>query len=418
MNTTSSQTSSPLPSFTVFGSMAIVIGIVIGVGIFRLPPLIAMNSTGELQFILFWVVGGFISLMGALCYAELSSAMPNAGGEYYFLRKAYGPGTGFLLSWGRMTVIQTGSLAIIAFILGDFATIILDLGSYSASIYAASAIILLTALNILGTLHSSRVQSVLALLIVVTLTAVIAGGLFARGSDIHGLTLHLSQAPVFSGGISGLAMIFVLLTFGGWSEAAYITGEMRNVRKTVVRALVFGILIITALYVLVNLAYLRVLGFEGLKASETVGHDLAEIIFGPFGSILVVAIVLIAALSTANATIITGARTNYAIGRDFRMFRFMGAWNEARNTPVVALLVQGAIALLLVGIGARSKQAIQTMVDFTAPVFWFFIVLTTVSIFIFRYRDKESSGGYRVPLFPAPPVLFLLAGCYMLYNSV
>jgi basic amino acid/polyamine antiporter, APA family len=413
-----SQPSSPLPSFTVFSSMAIVIGIVVGVGIFRLPPLIAMNSTGEVQFILFWVAGGFISLMGALCYAELSSSMPNAGGEYYFLRKAFGPGTGFLLSWGRMTVIQTGSLAIIVFILGDFATLILDLGSYSASIYAAAAVILLTGLNLIGTLHSRRVQSVLSSLIVVTLVVIILGGLFARGSDIHGLALQFSQSPVFSGGVSGMAMIFVLLTFGGWSEAAYITGEMKNVKRTIVRSLVFGIVIITTLYVLVNLAYLRVIGFEGLKNSETVGFDLAERVFGPGGAMLVVVIILIAALSTANATIITGARTNYAIGRDFRLFRFMGSWNEARNTPVSALLVQGVIALLLVGIGAWSKQAIETMVDFTAPVFWFFIVLTTLSIFIFRHRRKGTSDGYNVPLYPLPPLLFLAASCYMLYNSV
>ncbi len=398
--------------------MAVVIGIVVGIGIFRLPPIIALNSSCELQFLLFWVAGGFISLMGALCYAELSSSMPNAGGEYHFLKKGFGDATGFFLSWGRMTVIQVGSIALIAFILGDYATVILDLGKYSASIYAAAMVLILTALNITGTRHSSRTQNILTSVILLALvTTIIAGFIFTPGETSR-LTLLEKDTPVFSSGAAGLAMIFVLLTYGGWSEAAYLTEELHNARKSIVRVLFFGIVTITTLYLLVNISYIHVLGFDGLRESETVAYDFTERIFGPVSSLVVVVLVVVSALSTANATIITGARTNYALGRDLRLLGFMGKWNARRNTPVNALLVQGFMSLFLVGIGAWSQQAIETIVDYTAPVFWVFILLTTLCLFIFRFRNTVSASAYRIPFYPIPPLLFLFACAYMLYSSL
>ncbi len=399
--------------------MAVIIGIVVGIGIFRLPPIVAANSAGEFQFIFFWVAGGFISLMGALCYAELSSAMPDAGGEYHFLRKAFGPATGFFLSWGRMTVIQTGSLALVAFILGDYASVILDLGRYSPAIYAAITVIVLTGLNILGTVHSRRTQNILASVIVLTLVTIsVSGFIISPGEGFSAINTGNNGGPVFSGGAPGLAMIFVLLTYGGWSEAAYLTGELHNVKRNIVRSLISGIVIITFLYVTVNLIYLYVLGLETLRESDTVGYLLTERIFGPGGSIIVILVVIIAALSTANATIITGARTNYALGRDFRLLRFMGKWNNKSNSPVNALVFQGSIALILVIAGAWSQQAVTTMVDYTAPVFWVFILLTTLSLFVFRYRKIYDGGSYRVPLYPLPPLLFLAASGYMLFSSL
>lgn len=408
----------PTASFTTLSSIAVVVGIVVGIGIFRLPPIIASNSSGELQFLLFWIAGGFISLMGALCYAELASSMPNAGGEYHFLRKAFGPPTGFFLSWGRMTVIQAGSVALIAFILGDFATAALSLGKYSPSIYAAATVIFLTVLNILGTRHSCRTQNILASVVVLTLVTVIIAGFIVTPADVSGLTLANQDAHVFSGGSAGLAMIFVLLTYGGWSEAAYLTGELRNVRRSIVRVLVVGIAVITTLYLLVNLTYIYVLGFDGLKASQTAGFDLTEQIFGPGGSMIIVLIIIVSALSTANATIITGARTNYALGRDYKLLGFMGQWNQARNSPVNALVVQGVISLVLVGIGAWSQKTIETIVEYTAPVFWVFILLTTLCLFVFRLRNQVPASAYKTPLYPLPPLLFLFACAYMLYSSL
>ncbi|MEX0771090.1 MAG: APC family permease [Balneolaceae bacterium] len=411
----------PLPAFTTLSSIAVVVGIVVGIGIFRLPPIVAGHSANEFQFISFWVAGGFISLMGALCYAELASSKPDAGGEYHFLSHAFGSTVGFLFSWGRMTVIQTGSIALIAFILGDYATLIADLGPYSSAIYATLTIVCLTGLNLLGTHHSRRLQNLFTSLIVLLLILLSVSGLIAVPPDSLPELSNAnsdSNGGLFTGGSAGLAMIFVLLTYGGWNEAAYLSGELQDVKRNMVKVLVFGICLITGLYVLVNSTYLYVLGLEALQNSETVGSDMTDQIFGTEGSLLVAFIVIATALSTANATIITGARTNYALGRDFSLLKFLGQWNQENNTPTNALLVQGVIALLLVGLGVWSKAAVSTMVDYTAPVFWFFLLLTTVTLFIFRFRHGPEELPYRVPFYPLTPILFLATCAYMLYSSL
>jgi len=415
----SSTGNKPLPSFTSLSSLAVVIGIVVGVGIFRLPPIVAGNSANELQFISFWIAGGVISLLGALCYAELASSKPDAGGEYYFLREAYGSPIGFLLSWGRMTVIQTGSIALIAFVLGDYASLIADLGPHSSSIYAAFTVILLTGLNLMGTRHSGKSQTVFTSAIVVILVFIAVSGLVtSTPAEMMNVSGEDGGGSLFARGAAGSAMIFVLLTYGGWNEAAYLSGELINVQRNIIKIMVVGIGLITTLYLLVNVAYLHVLGLESLKNSETVGAAITGELFGPAGSLVVSLIVIMAALSTANATIITGARTNYALGRDFRLFSYMGRWNTSRNTPANALVVQGIIALLLVGLGAWSKESVSTMVDYTAPIFWFFLLLTTLSLFIFRFRQNTGHIPYKVPLYPVTPLLFLIVCLYMFYSSL
>lgn len=411
----------PLPAFTTLSSIAVVVGIVVGIGIFRLPPIVASHSANEFQFISFWVAGGFISLMGALCYAELASSKPNTGGEYHFLSQGFGSTVGFLFSWGRMTVIQTGTIALIAFILGDYATLIADLGPYSTAKYATLAIVCLTGLNVMGTRHSRRGQNLFTSLIVLLLILLSLSGLITVPTDSLPELSNIdadSTGGLFTGGSAGLAMIFVLLTYGGWNEAAYLSGELQDVKRNMVRVLVFGICLITGLYVLVNFTYLHVLGLEALQNSQTVGSDLTDQIFGTEGSLLVALIVIATALSTANATIITGARTNYALGRDFTLLRFLGQWNQENNTPVNALIVQGVIALMLVGLGMWSKETVSTMVDYTAPVFWFFLLLTTVTLFIFRFRHGSDELPFRVPFYPLTPILFLAACTYMLYSSL
>jgi len=417
--TQGNQKGSKRGGFTIAGTTAVIIGIVVGTGIFRLPPLVAANAAGESQFLLFWVAGGFVSLMGALCYAELSSTLPDAGGEYHFLRKAFGPAAGFFFSWGRMTVIQTGSIAIVAYILGDYMTGVYNLGPYSSSLYAAFTVIALTGINITGTLYSQRTQNILVLLI----TAGIL--LLSVAALVHPETTGYLPAPfsgsgggILTGGTPGMAMIFVLLTFGGWNEAAYLTGEMHNVRKNIVKSLVTGIAVITILYLIINMAYLKVLGFERLQQSDTVGYALAEALFGRRGATLIVAVIIVSALSTANATIITGARTNYAMGRDYPLFGRMGRWSHIRSAPVAALIVQGTITLALIIAGAWAKQGITAMVDYTAPVFWGFFFLTTLSLFIIRKKYPEKVGGFKTPLYPLPPLIFLITCGYMLYSSL
>lgn len=404
-----SEGSGPRQIFGIGGVVAVVVGVVVGTGIFRLPTIVAEHSASGWDYVLFWIAGGFISILGALCYAELASNHPDAGGEYHFLSRAFGRLVGFVFAWGRMTVIQTGSIALIAFILGDYASELLDLGAHGSSIYAGVTIAGLTGLNMLGTAPSRTVQSIVTGLIVLILITLGILGIVLVAPESAGGSADGSSSP-------GAAMIFVLLTYGGWNEGVYLSAEQKDVETKMSWALVLGLLCVTALYVVVNVAYLRVLGLEGLRTSKTIGVDLTNRIFGSASSQLMAGFVVIAALSTLNASILTGARTNYALGRDFELFRILGYWSADRNTPLNALLVQGVIALFLVGLGSVTQEAVSTMVDYTAPVFWFFILLTTASMFVFR--REEAVHAYEVPLYPVTPILFILVSGYMLYSSI
>jgi amino acid transporter len=397
----------------VFDAVAMIVGIVIGVGIFKAPAIVAGNVSGETAFIALWAIGGLISLVGALCYAELGSSHPNAGGEYYFLSKAYGSWLGFLFAWARMTVIQTGAIAAIAFVFGDYASTLLPLGTKSSAIYAALAVIAITALNVAGTSQSKWVQNALTIALAAAILGVVVGGLTAAPA-----APAAAAAPAQGGSwFSGLALIFVLLTYGGWNEAAYLTAEMRDTRRNIVRALVIGIAVITVLYLLLNLAYLRALGLSGMQASNAVASDLMKASWGEGGAWLLGIVVVSAALSTLNATVFTGARTNYALGRDFIIFRALGRWNEGASAPVNALLLQGAISLALVGLASFTPDGFQTMVGYTAPAFWLFFLLTGISLFLLRRQTPANADPFRVPLYPVTPLLFAAACAWMLYSS-
>lgn len=402
----------PRPTLTVLDAVAMIVGIVIGAGIFKAPSIVAGNVSSEQIFILLWVAGGVISLVGALCYAELGSAFPNTGGEYYFLNRAFGGSIAFLFAWARMSVVQTGAIAAIAFVFGDYATQLLSLGPRSPVIYAMLAVAGITVLNIAGTRESKRLQTVLTIALTCVMIAAIVAGL-SSGATPAAAAPAPSSGPMFS----QLALIFILLTYGGWNEAAYLTAEIRDGRRNIVRALVLGILVVTVLYVLLNYAYLNVLGLHGMKASKAVAADLMKATLGDGGAIALSLTVMAAALSTLNATVFTGARTNYALGRDYPVFRVLGVWKERSNAPVNALLLQGAVALVLVLLASFTPDGFETMVAYTAPAFWLFFLLTGVSLFVLRRQQPLSESPFRVPVYPLTPALFIAMCAFMLWSS-
>jgi len=404
----------PVPTLVSRDAIGMIVGIVVGAGIFRTPSLVAANAVSETSFLLLWVAGGAISLVGALCYAELTSTYPHTGGDYHYLTRAYGKPLAFLFAWSRVSVIQTGSLALLAFVFGDYASQLLRLGEYSPSIYAAFVVVTLTALNIAGVQHGTRAQNLLTVVEVCSLLLVIVGGLILIDSPVTAASSPVVQG---SGGSIGLAMVFVLLTYGGWNEAAYISAEM-NGRRDVARALLLGIGIITALYLLVNWAYLRALGLSGMAGSQAVAADLMQRSLGNWGAQFVSVLVAVSALTSANATVFTGARTNYAVGRDFRLFEFLGRWRKHQNTPTNSLLVQGVIALALVLIGTLTRKGFATMVDYTAPVFWFFFFMVGLSVIVLRIKDPHIKRPFRAPFGSILPLAFCASCLYMLQASI
>jgi amino acid transporter len=385
------------------------VGMILGALIFKAPSTVAGATSSTAMFLFAWLLGGLASLCGALVYAELASRHPETGGEYAFLRGGWGAGVAFVFGWARMTVIQTGAIAAVGFVFGDYASEILRLGSHSSAIWCALAVVVLTALNLAGTLQAKGTQKametvLIAGLVLFSLAAIAIGG---------------TPKPASGGGsfgAFGFAMIFVLLAYGGWNEAAYLAGEVRDGRRSMTRILVWGVIAVTALYLLVNVAYLAVLGLGGVRESKAVAADVMRVIAGERGAVVVALMVCVSVITTMNAAIFTGARTTYALGRDFPRLARLGSWRESGSTPANALLLQGAITLALVAAGAVTPDGFQAMVAYTAPVFWTFFLLTGLTIFVLRRR--QGPAPFQTPLYPVVPFAFSVMCLYMLYSSI
>ena len=399
------------------GAVAIIVGIVIGAGIFKTPSMVA-GITGDVGWALtIWVAGALISLMGALCYAELATTYPHAGGDYHFLTRAYGKNVSFLYGWAKAMVINTGSIALLAFVFGDYMTKVLPLGANSTIYWAALIVIALTLINLIGIHASAGIQTLLTILEVFGLVAIIVAGFGMFGHPLPAV----DNPPIFSSnpplGMLGLGMVFVLLTFGGWNESAYISAELKGTSKTIVTVIVASLLVITLVYLLVNLALINGLGLKALASSKAAPADLLGLAFGPLGEKLLGLFVAIAALTSINATMIVGARTNYAMGEDWQGLSKMGRWESSRGSPSFAYLVQGVISLALVGFGALQSDGFEAMVEFTAPVFWIFLFLVGLGLFILRYKD-QSVRPFKVPLYPITPLIFCASCGYLAYSSI
>jgi amino acid transporter len=406
--------SKPKETLSIFDAVAIIVGMVVGVGIFKTPAIVASSSDSEGMLILFWLLGGVASFIGALCYAELTSTFPHAGGDYHFLRKSFGGTPSFLYAWARMAVIQTGSIAMVAFLIGDYASEIFRFGPYSTSLYAAFTIVLLTLVNVAGIQQGKWTQKTLIVAIIAGLFIVTIIGLFVTETQALEQTGNIVPGKV----ALGTAMIFVLLTYGGWNEAAFLSAEVKSSRRNMVRVLIYSIGTVTAIYLLINLALLKSLGLSGMASSNAVMADLMHGVFGAKGSRFISLLILLAAFSTINASIITGARTSYALGQNYPLLGFLGRWQGNRNTPVNALLLQGGIALLLVALGTGTHDGFVMMVEYTAPVFWFFFLMVGISIFVLRRKHPEIERTFSVPLYPLTPLLFCATCLFMLYSSL
>ncbi len=401
-------------TLSVFDAVTILVGLVVGIGIFRTPSIVASSVSSEWMFMLVWVVGGAVTLVGALCYAELSAAHPDTGGEYHFLSHAYGRPVAMLFGWARCTVIQTGAIAAVAFLLGDYLAQLLPLGPHGPALYAALAVIVLTAVNAVGTAEGKNLQIVVTFLQLAIIAAIIVFGLIGPAAPANHSTLAVPPGTA----ALGVAMIFVLLTYGGWNEAAYLSGELRDAPRNIVRVLTIGTLVLVTFYVLTNLALLSVLGLDGLRASDAVAADMMRAAAGPSAELIVTLAVVVAAISTLNATLFTGARVFHAMGRDIAALRWLGVWSERGRTPANGQLVQGAIALGLIAVGAFTRDGFKAMVDYTAPVFWAFLLMVGASLFVLRWRHPQRALPYRVPWYPLTPTVFCLTCGYMLYASL
>lgn len=414
----SARDGAPKPVLSRFDGVMIIVGVIIGGGIFTFPPLVA-GITGSVEWMYgLWIAGALLALAGALCYAELATTFPSAGGDYHFLTKAYGKDVSFFFAWARVLVITTGSIALLAFVFGDYMSRVLSLGTHSSTIYAVLVVAALTAVNILGLKESARTQNVMSsLLVLCMLTVIISGFIAPADTSAAAVQPHTPAATPPMAAIA-TALLFVLFTFGGWNDAAYISSEVKGGNRAIVSVLVIAIGVVTLIYLLFVTAVLTGLGFDGLKATKAVGADVAQRALGTFGEKFVGAVVALAALTSINATLIVTARINYSLGNDWPVFRFMSHWSAERDAPVAAYLVTSVIAIALVLLAAANKSGVAFMVDYTASVFWFFILLTAVALFVLRFKYPHVPRPFKVPLYPILPMIFIGTCIFLLYRSL
>ena len=422
------------PHLSLWDTVSIIVGIVIGAGIYETAPYILQNVSSPGAALAVWAVGGVLSLVGALCYAELATAYPRSGGDYTYLSRAYGPWAGFLFGWSQLAVLMTGSIGMMAYIFADYAATIWDFGGESKFFYAAGAVVLLTLANIVGLLVGKRTQNVLTALKVLGLGAIFVAAFFGDTSGAATTT-----AATASGGSFGLAMILVLYTYGGWNDAALVSSEVENVKRNIPRALILGTLSVAAIYLLINVAYLTALGFEGARQSKAIAAEVLGRPLGSVGAKAMAALVMVSALGAVNGMIYTGSRIYTTVGEDYRALKWLAFWDPRKRTPIRSLIAQMLIALALMWlVGTSAGRSLvsslfvafggstvkwsghggfDTLLQCTSPVFWLFFGMTALAVIVLRFRDAHVPRPFKVPLYPVLPLVFCAMCGYMLYSA-
>jgi APA family basic amino acid/polyamine antiporter len=398
----------PQKELSLFDSTCIIVGIIIGAGIYETAPTVAQCLGSGAGVILAWLAGGFLALTGALCYAELATAYPREGGDYIYLTRAYGRWSGYMFGWSQLAIVRPGDIALMAFIFGRYAQTLYAPCANSGRFYAAGAIVVLTVINILGVNAGKFTQNLLTIAKIVGLVAISLAGLTAPAPA------PLSPVPgTFSWEGLQLAFILVLFTFGGWNEMAYVAAEIKRPQQNIVRGLVIGTVAVTALYLLINSAFLSALGLAGLSNAQAVAVEMVGRVFPQAAGRVIAVLICISALGAVNGLVFTGARISYALGADHKSFRPLGRWSGRFGTPVWALVVQGVLSLVIV---CAAGSFIATIL-YTAPVVWLFFLATGLSVFVLRRKEPLIPRPYKVSAYPLVPLVFAACCIFMLYSS-
>jgi amino acid transporter len=401
----------PRKQLSLFDSTCLIVGIIIGVGIYQTAPDVAKGAGSWWAVLVLWLLGGVLSLCGALGYAELASAYPRQGGDYVYLSRSYGRWAGFLFGWTQLAIVRPGDIAVVAFAFATYARALYDplAGSafpYAQQIYAAVAVLGLTAINIMGVRQGKWTQNVLTTVKVLGLVAVVGVALAAPMASAPAAPTDRFPASI--------AMILVLFTFGGWNEMAYVAAEVRNPHRNIVRALVSGTAAVTVVYILANGSFLWALGHGGMAGSEAVATDAVRAVFPRIGGRLIAALVCISALGAVNGMVFAGARISYAVGAEHAAFRPLGKWDPRTGTPLRALLLQAVIAI---GLIVLLGSFVDTLLYTAAAVYTFYLA-TSVSVFVLRMKEPKVERPYRVTWFPLPTIVFCLVCSYLIYSAI
>ena len=392
---------------------AIVIGIMIGTAIFIVPAEVTRSMGTRDGALAVWAVTGLLSLFGALSFAELAAMMPRAGGQYIYLREAYGPLLGYLCGWSFFIAAQTGGISVLAVGFAEFVNEFLPLTPWEQKAAAAAAIAVFTAINYLGVREGGIVQSILtglkvgAIAVIILVGFVLVKGLPGGPTALAPPTGHRFAASF------GVAMVGAFWAYEGWNTCTFVAGEVKRPEYNLPLALILGTAAVMVFYIALNLVYYHVLPMDQVARSSRVGADAAVRIFGHTGSYLVSLLIIISTLGALNGSILAAPRVYYAMAKDGLFFRWFMRVHPRFHTPYVALVVQGVWAIVLVAAG--TYEQLFTYVIFAAFVFY---ALTALAVVVLRRTRPEAPRPYRVFGYPYVPLIFVLASAWFLVNTL
>ncbi|MEC9376751.1 MAG: amino acid permease [Candidatus Neomarinimicrobiota bacterium] len=390
------------------------VGGIIGSGIFMVPATVAFFTGSTSLFFLVWILGGIVSLFGALSVAELGAAMPQAGGQYVYLNEAYGPIWGYLYGWSAVAVINTASIAAVGVAFSEYLGFFFPISDASIKGIAVVTIVLLTIINIVDVKSGARFQNLFTLSKLGAIFGIILLGLVMEGGTNQNLSPIFSDKP-FIGliGPLGLAMVSVLWTFDGWIFITYVAGEVKNPGRNIPLSLIFCMLIVVSVYLLLNYVLLFILGFTGMNGSELVVSDAASVFLGNKGAAVVTLIILISLIGANNGFVLSSARINYAMARDKLFFNQAAQIHSRFKSPANALIIQCVWACLLTFTGTFNQ--LITYIIFTS---WIFYGMSAGAVIILRKKKPDMDRPYKTPAYPWIPIIFIFFAIFLTINTI
>jgi APA family basic amino acid/polyamine antiporter len=398
----------------VFDGTMLVMGGIIGAGIFLNPSIVAQRIGTPGLTVAVWVIGGVIALAGAFCFAELGSNRPQAGGGYVYLRDGFGPLPAFLYGWTLLLVISTGAIAAVGVTFARYAADLAGLGDRWINPLAVGAILLLSAGNYLGVRTGAVVQNVFTVLKLVALAVLIVVGLFVAGGEPDAAITGTAGNALGLGGFAavvGVALVPVLFSYGGWQQTNYVAEEIVDPERTLPRALLLGVVGVVLVYVLANVVYVKVLGVIGLAASLAPAADVMRALLGPAGATFISAGIAASTFGFLNLVILVSPRVYQAMARDGVFFRRMAELHPRHRTPTAAIVFQAVWASVLTLSGTYGQ-----LLDYVVFGDWIFFGLAGATVFIFRRRGEEIR--FKTPAYPWIPGLFVVAAAYVVLSSI
>ena len=392
-------------SLGVFDSIAILIGITIGAGIYSTPQIIAQYQSSFSSIILMWIGGGVFVYIGGLIYAELGTRFPNTGGEYVYLSRAFGPFFGFLFGWAQLFIIRTSPAAGLAIITVDYFGHFIELTDFTKTGLSILVIALIGCLNYIGIKQASIYQNISTIIKMGGLFLLVAFGLVLMQGEQNLLNIEALPTEVRNPyGAFGVVMMLIVFSYLGWDRVGYAAGEMKDPKRSIPIAMFSGIALVVLTYVLANVLYHYVLGLEGVRGDKTVASTTAIELFGPIGASLIAISVMFSASGSINGTMMTAPRVYYAMARDKLFFSWFDFIHPTFRTPSRAIIAHcvWAVVILLV---RRNFENIVAGMTFAVLIFYIF---TTLAFFKFRRQNAGEKDGYKMPLYPVLPALYLI----------